>query len=292
MKRFVRKPIKTLLIISFKETSMLICPKCGSALIREGKSFLCPQRHCFDIAKSGYVNLLTADRMNSALPGDNKLMVQSRKKFLDKGYYKPLADALCSTVLRYAQTGCTVLDAGCGEGWYTEKIAQALEDINAEILGIDISKFAADYAARRTKAAQFAVASVFHMPVETESCDIVTSLFAPWCGEEILRVLKGGGLLIMVIPSERHLWQLKCAVYDEPYPNEAKDYGLDGFEFLGTEKVAGEIFLPSNEDIKALFSMTPYFYKTGAEGHERLEKLERLATEIGFEVLTDRKISG
>lgn len=245
---------------------MLICPKCGGKLARDGKSFLCPQRHCFDIAKSGYVNLLTSDRMNSALPGDNKLMVQSRKKFLDKGYYSSLADALCSTVLRYAQTGCTVLDAGCGEGYYTEKIAAALDVMAAEILGLDISKSAADYAAKRTKAAQFAVASVFHMPVETESCDIVTSLFAPWCGEEIHRVLKDGGMLIMVIPSERHLWQLKCAVYDEPYPNAVKDYGLDGFEFLGAEKVSGEIFLPSNEDITALFSMTPYFYKTGTGG--------------------------
>ncbi len=272
---------------------MLICPKCGGALSREGKSFLCPQRHCFDIAKSGYVNLLTSDRMNSALPGDNKLMVQSRKKFLDKDYYKPLADALCSTVLRYAQSGCTVLDAGCGEGYYTEKIAAALNSLNgmnAEILGLDISKSAADYAARRTKSAQFAVASVFHIPVGTESCHIVTSLFAPWCGEEILRVLKKDGILIMAIPSERHLWQLKCAVYDEPYPNEVKDYKLDGFEFLGAEKVSGEIFLPCNEDIAALFSMTPYFYKTGAEGHRRLENLDSLTTEIGFEVLTYRKV--
>jgi len=289
LRRSVRKPIKTLLTTSSKENNMLICPKCGGALAREGKSFLCPQRHCFDIAKSGYVNLLTADRMNSALPGDNKLMVQARKKFLDKGYYKPLADVLCSTALRYAKSGCTVLDAGCGEGYYTEKIAQALEDMNAEILGIDISKFAADYAARRTKAALFAAASVFHLPVGTESCDIVTSLFAPWCGEEVHRVLKRDGVLIMVIPSERHLWQLKCAIYDEPYPNAVKDYALEGFEFLGAEKVGGEIFLPSNEDIKALFSMTPYFYKTGTEGHERLERLENLTTEIGFEVLAYRK---
>lgn len=271
---------------------MLICPKCGGKLAREGKSFLCPQKHCFDIAKSGYVNLLTSDRMNSALPGDNKLMVQSRKKFLDKGYYSPLADALCSTVMRYARTGCTVLDAGCGEGYYTEKIAAALDGMAAEILGLDISKYAADYAAKRTKAARFAVASVFRMPVETESCDIVTSLFAPWCGGEVLRVLKRGGVLIMVIPSERHLWQLKCAVYDEPYPNAVKDYGLDGFEFLGAEKVSGEIFLHCGEDIQALFSMTPYFYKTGAEGHERLERLEKLTTEIGFEVLTYKKSLG
>lgn len=269
---------------------MLICPKCGGRLAREGKSFLCPERHCFDIAKSGYVNLLTSDRMNSALPGDNKLMVQSRKNFLDKGYYEILAEALCRTVSSHASEGCGILDAGCGEGYYTGKIAQSVSDMNAEIVGIDISKTAADYAAKRTKSAQFAVASVFHLPVEAESCDIVTSLFAPCCGEEFQRVLKRGGIFIMAIPAERHLWQLKCAVYDEPYPNAVKDYRLDGFEFLGAEKVSGEIFLPTGEDISALFSMTPYFYKTGAEGHERLERLESLTTEIGFEVLIYKKL--
>ena len=268
---------------------MLICPKCGGRLAREEKSFLCPERHCFDIAKSGYVNLLQSNKMNSAMPGDNKLMVQSRKKFLDKGYYEILADALCRTVSAHICEGCRILDAGCGEGYYTEKTAAAVKDAKPEIIGIDISKTAADYAARRTKAAVFAAASVFHMPIESESCDIVTSLFAPYCGEEFLRVLKRGGIFIMVIPAERHLWQLKCAVYDEPYPNAVKDYALDGFEFLGAEKVSGEIILPTGEDIAALFSMTPYFYKTGAEGHERLERLESLTTEIGFEVLTYRK---
>ncbi|MDE7279856.1 MAG: methyltransferase domain-containing protein, partial [Oscillospiraceae bacterium] len=207
-----------------KETAaMLICPKCGESLAREGKSFLCPQKHCFDIAKSGYVNLLQSNKMNSAMPGDNKLMVQSRKKFLDKGYYVILAEALCRTVSAHVCEECRILDAGCGEGYYTEKITETVKDMNAEIIGIDISKTAADYAARRTKSALFVAASVFNMPVKSESCNIVTSLFAPYCGEEFLRVLKRGGIFIMVIPAERHLWQLKCSVYDEPYPNAVKD---------------------------------------------------------------------
>lgn len=269
---------------------MLVCPKCGGNLIREGNSFLCQKRHCFDIAKSGYVNLLTSDRMNSALPGDNKLMVQSRRKFLDKGYYGILAEALCREVSSHVREGYKILDAGCGEGYYTEKIAEVVKNINTEIIGIDISKNAADYAARRTKSVRFAVASVFHLPVETGSCDIVTNLFAPYCGEEFLRVLKKDGIFIMVIPAERHLWQLKCAVYDEPYLNEAKDFALQGFEHIGRKTVTGEISLPCNEDIMSLFSMTPYFYKTGVLGQKRLESLDSLKTEIGFEILTYKKL--
>lgn len=266
---------------------MLICPKCKGKLNIEGKAYICSNHHCYDMAKSGYVNLLLANQMNSALPGDNKLMVQARKTFLDKGYYAPLAEALCKTVSKYAPDSCKILDAGCGEGYYTEKIATTCPA--DEIVGIDISKNAADYAARRTKKVKFAVGSVFHLPIGDGSCDIVTSLFAPYCGEEFLRVLKKGGVMIMVIPAERHLWQLKCEVYEDPYLNEVKDFALEGFELLDRETVTGEITLPCNEDITALFSMTPYYYKTGIEGQHKLSQLEKLTTEIGFELLSYRK---
>lgn len=269
---------------------MFICPKCGECLVPAGSSYLCKNRHCYDMAKSGYVNLLLANQMNSAQPGDNKLMVRARKSFLDKGYYAPLADRLCKTVLKYAAEGCKLLDAGCGEGYYTEKIAQALSGTGAEIVGIDISKTAADYAARRTKAAMFAAASIFRLPIADGSCDIVTNLFAPYCEEEFLRVLKPKGVFIMVIPAERHLWELKQAVYDKPYLNAVKDFALDGFKLADRETLRGEITLNCNEDISALFAMTPYFYKTGTEGHERLERLETLTTETGFEILTYTKI--
>lgn len=265
-----------------------ICPKCGEKLEKNGGSLVCPSSHTYDIARSGYVNLLLPQQMNAKLPGDNKLMVDARKNFLGKGYYGILADKFCETVKKYASKGCTVLDAGCGEGYYTVSAAKALPD--AFISGTDISKTAADAAAKRAKSENaenvfFSVSSVFHMPVKSGSCDVVTSLFAPYCGEEFLRVLKPDGVLIMVIPSERHLWELKEAVYDEPYLNEVKDYALEGFELKENIEVTGEIRLKSKEDIQNLFSMTPYYYKTGEEGHKRLEALEELTTEIGFEIL-------
>ena len=273
---------------------MLICPKCREKLTEReapaGSSLLCKNRHCYDKAKSGYVNLLTSNQMHAKLPGDNKLMVQARRTFLNKGYYSPLAEALCGKVLEYAGNSCKILDAGCGEGYYTAQIAEATKEFTPEIVGIDISKAAADCAAKRTKAARFAVASVFHLPVETESCDILTTLFAPFCGEEFVRVLKPAGIMIMVIPAERHLWQLKCAVYEKPYLNEVKDTSIDGFELLDRNTVTGEIHLDNSEDISALFSMTPYFYKTDIAGSERLAKLDSLTTEIGFEILTYRRL--
>ena len=112
------------------------------------------------------------------------------------------------------------------------------------------------------------------------------TLFAPFCREEFERVLKKDGILIMVIPSERHLWGLKQAVYDTPYLNDVKDYDVKGFKLLEMEKITYEMIIDNNQDIQNLFSMTPYYYKTGKKEQERLANLENLKTEAEFEILT------
>lgn len=269
-----------------------ICPKCGGSLSLNGNSYLCENRHTYDIARSGYVNFLLSDQMNSKLPGDNKLMVNARKSFLSKGYYGKLMGDFCDTVKKYAPRNAVIVDAGCGEGYYTVNVAKAVSD--SFIMGTDISKTAVDAAAKRGKAEGvknllFSVSSVFRLPVKSGSCDVLTTLFAPYCGEEFLRVLKDSGIMIMVIPSERHLFQLKQAVYDNPYLNEVKDFQLEGFELKEHISVNDEIRLGSTEDILNLFSMTPYYYKTGEDGHKKLSQLDELKTEIGFEILVYTK---
>ena len=269
-----------------------ICPKCGGSLSLNGNSYLCENRHTYDIARSGYVNFLLSDQMNSKLPGDNKLMVNARKSFLSKGYYSKLMENFCDTVKKYAPRNAVIVDAGCGEGYYTVNMAKSVSD--SFIMGTDISKTAVDAAAKRSRAEGvknllFSVSSVFRLPVKSGSCDMLTTLFAPYCGEEFLRVLKDSGIMVMVIPSERHLIQLKQAVYDKPYLNEVKDFQLEGFELKEHISVNDEICLESTEDILNLFSMTPYYYKTGEDGHRKLSQLTELKTEIGFEILVYTK---
>lgn len=271
-----------------KELHSHICPKCGERLFHRDMSLYCKNNHVYDISRSGYVNLLLAQQMNTKLPGDNKLMVNARKSFLSKGYYDVLIESFTECVKKYAKNGSLILDAGCGEGIYTVSAARKVP--KAFFMGTDISKTAADAAAKRAKAENvsnvlFSVSSVFHLPVESGSCDMVTTLFAPWCGEEFQRVLKKDGILIMVIPDERHLWQLKEAIYDEPYLNEPSQEIPNGFSLLERLTVHSEITLDNNEDIQNLFSMTPYYYKTGEEGHKRVQALQNLTTEIGFEII-------
>ena len=271
------------------------CPVCKRPLYPEGGSLYCQARHCFDRAKSGYVNLLTANQAHSRAPGDNRRMVETRKAFLEAGYYAPLRKELCEMLASFAlecagEEPIALLDAGCGEGYYTGEMARTLcrSGKALEAMGIDISKWAVDLAAKRTKLVSFAVGSVFHLPLAEESCHIVTEIFAPFCREEYYRVLKNNGLLILVIPAPRHLWELKQAIYQKPYPNEAKPYEIEGFSFLYREPVEFQMLLDSPEDIRNLFEMTPYAYKTSKEDTARLLQLNSLQTTAGFEILVYR----
>ncbi len=238
------------------------------------------------------MHLLLSNRQNAKLPGDNPDMVRARRNFLSKGYYDHLLTALCSAAENYLPQNGVILDAGCGEGYYTKGVQQHVAAISrpCSCYGVDISKTAADLAARADKVTDYAVGSVFHLPVQDESCDLVMSIFAPYCGEEFQRVLKPNGCLVMAIPAAKHLWELKCAVYDKPYENAVKDYELEGFVFA--EKLCAErcITLETAQDIADLFSMTPYAYRTGEKERQRLASLETLTTQTAFEVLIYHKL--
>ena len=216
--------------------------------------------------------------------------MRARKSFLDKGHYAPLRDALERAVLRYGRSGGVLLDAGCGEGYYTAGIFDTLEQarLPMQIYGVDISKSAADAAAKRCPEGHFSVGSVYHLPVSDHCCDVLMTIFAPYCGTEFHRVLKKNGVMLMVIPGQQHLWGLKEAIYDVPYPNAVRDYALEGFELIQAEYVDSWLKLSEPEAIQNLFQMTPYYYKTGREEHARLAGLKSLSTQISFEILQYR----
>ncbi len=266
---------------------MYICPVCKKRLKKLEGVLHCQNGHSFDIARKGYVNLLTTNKRNPKNCGDNAEMVRARTSFLDKDHYLALAQRIAQTAKRElgSKTKPVIIDSGCGEGYYTCIYAKELTQ--ARIFGIDISKAAISHCMTRVHTGgitncEFAVASSFELPFQKESADLVISTFAPVSNDEYARVLKSGGKLVVISPSARHLFELKSIAYDTPYENKPNVYGLNKFELTGSEIFEYEQNIGSSQDILDLFSMTPYLYKTSAEGIGRLKKLSELTVTCGF----------
>ena len=273
--------------------SLFCCPLCAAPLTREERSYRCPSGHSFDLAAAGYTHLLPPNRKHSKAPGDDKEMVAARSAFLEKGYYLPLRQALeqlaCSLTAELAAP--VLLDSGCGEGWYTAGLFQALsaQGKQPRVAGVDISKFALKKAAKRLPQGEFAVASVYRLPLPDRSADLITNVFSPLAAEEFARILRPGGHYLYVVPSARHLWQMKEVLYPQPYENPVKLDSYEGFEHVDTVPVRYTISMDDPADWMALFGMTPYAWKTPREGVQRLEQLPHLDTEIGFDIHVYRR---
>ena len=266
--------------------SLFRCPLCAAPLERKAGAYRCPGAHSFDLAKEGYVHLLPPNQKHSALPGDDRDMVLSRRDFLSRGYYKPLLNTICNQLSTLPGERPVILDAGCGEGYYTAGAYQALLAAGKapRMAGTDISKFALRTAARRERGAEFAVASSYRLPLADGCADALLNCFSPLALEEFRRVLKPGGAFLYVVPGPRHLWEMKEILYDRPYPNEEKETPYEGFRYREILPVEETARLESREDLRNLFRMTPYFWKTPRAGAERLAALESLAVQISFRV--------
>ena len=265
---------------------MFICPICKGSLKLREKSLYCDKGHCYDLSKQGYVNLL----QNGGSHGDNRAMVKARKDFLSFDFYRPLADKLSKLICANAENGYTLLDCGCGDGYYTRAVEEKLAESNIahRIFAVDVSKDACGYCARAVKSANVAVASVYALPIEDKSVDIVFTLFAPSAPGEYSRVLKNDGLVFMVIPGENHLFGLKKTVYKSPYKNEVSPFELEGFNFVENHNICYEITL-DKEQTNMLFAMTPYFYNTPRDGAQKLAEISSLTTVCEFEIVIFRK---
>ena len=266
--------------------SLLACPVCQSkiAIDAEGKICRCLgiRSHCYDVARSGHLHLGGPH----AGEGDNKDAVLARRAFLDAGYYQPLSDAINAIIDRIGAQ--TVLDAGCGEGYYTNRMAH-----DRAVLGLDLSRAGIEYAAKRAKQQQtqagFIVASLFTVPVQTASLDAVVNIFAPCAEREFERILKPGGHLLVVGAGEKHLMGLKKMLYDNPYENPGRADRPAQMKMVERTRVQTEITVTGNDMILALFSMTPYYWRTSKADQEKLMRLDTLTTELDFDLFLYQK---
>ena len=244
----------------------LLCPVCGAELNRLDNRYVCPRGHSFDIARQGYVNLLTVQQKHSRNPGDTREQVLSRREFLEAGFYAPIAQTLIDTAKGLGISG-PVLDVGCGEGYYSARLAQAL---GAPLTGLDISKEAVRCAAGKYKGAQWLCATASHIPVADGSAALLTSLFALTAPEEFHRVLEQDGYFFQVLAAQDHLLGLKRIIYDQlTFKEKDTQPEFPGFERVQSVPIRFS-FTVEGKQVQNLLSMTPHVFRISKDGAARL----------------------
>lgn len=268
----------------------LICPFDGLPLANQGTSLICPDRHTFDRAREGYVNLLPVQDKASRDPGDSKEMVAARRQFLETGAYASVANALAETTVS-ALARCTrsgpavILDAGCGEGYYLDELAQRLAATSgaqtAQLAGIDISKWAVRAAAKRSAPVTWAVASNRRPPLAPGSVDLILCLFGFPIWEGFAPIQPMGGEIILVDPGPDHLQELRALIYPEvkrsARPSLAPQPGYTPVSEMTHLSCA---HVPTPDAIANLLAMTPHAHRAASDGRTRLAACHTLDVTI------------
>ncbi len=257
----------------------LICPRCGCRLSRNGGSLFCFFKHCYDIASSGYVNLVLSGAKPQDNSGDNKEMMQARRRTMDRGYYKALADKIVEIIGSYPHGD--ILDVGCGEGYVTGRIADAYPESN--VRGSDLAKNAVLLADKRYKNASFIVGNSASLPILEGSVDVCVAVFTPTYFGELERIIKKGGVLIKVNPASEHLLDLKELLYDTTYLNEEEKVNAENFELIDSFTITDE-YVASGNAIMDLLQMTPYYYHTPKDAIKRVAEMQEVKTRLAYDV--------
>lgn len=242
------------------------CPVCQSALQRCNNSYLCASGHNFDLARKGYIHLLPSHRMASRRPGDNKMMIEARRQFLSAGYYSPIVDALVGLCAELKIV--TLLDAGCGEGYYTA----ALAGRGLQVAGVDISKEGIQACCRRSKTLPWCVASVADLPYMDHSFDAVLSVFCRVEADEFARVVKPAGFVIYVGPGPSHLAELRNRLYEQvrDYEADKPEQFFAAFKPVLQRSLRIPLQLDSPGQVANLLKMTPHYWSSNRSQQQRL----------------------
>lgn len=275
---------------------ILICPLCHGKLSCEENSLKCSLGHTFDIAKSGYVNLLPPGKGKNAHTGDERDMVRARVDFLSCGYYDELDMHSANLISESIKADeLTLIDMGAGEGRHTLTTTNELikHGKNVLSLGFDASKYASECGMKKSRAAglcgknpfvapepslAFFPANIFSLPVCDSSADVCLSMFAPIPWEEAYRILKknDSSMLLVLSSGKEHLIELRELIYDKVNISDSLPVGNDMFKSVGSTEIKYTAHIKSGEDIKNLFMMTPFYYKTTEEGRNRLYSRDSL----------------
>lgn len=303
---------------------VLICPVCGGPLAGDGPALRCSRGHSFDRARAGYYHLLPAGHGRSKIRGDTREMVRARRRFLERGHYEPLLRRVQERVSReiqgrvsrevegrvsretpgrvsrdsqalaWRERVATILEAGCGEGYYIGGLARAI-GAPCCFIGVDVSKDAVRLAARAHREVCFLVNDVKHrITVADRSVDVLLDVFAPRNPGEFARVVREGGLLLVVIPRDDHLRELRerlPLIGIEPGKRDRTAEQFAGAFRLESEEVVEYRRELGAEEVLDLVGMTPSAWHVGEELRAEVEALGRAMVTVSVLVMGFRRVA-
>ena len=244
----------------FASATAFACPICQENLTLLETSFKCCNRHSFDLAKFGYVNLAPQIKQSANYDKEN---FQNRQQILEAGFYQAILDAV-SDLLASSKTTTTILDIGCGEGFYSRKLQESHSE--KTFYAFDISKDSIQIAAKSEPnwAVNWFVGDLARLPIKDASMDILLDIFSPANYGEFRRVLSKDGILIKVIPTENHLKEIRQRVQDQltnkDYSNQdIKEHFQEHFTILSNQTASLTKTITA-EQLQALLSMTPLLF--------------------------------
>ena len=244
----------------FASATAFACPICQENLTLVESSLKCNNRHSFDLAKFGYVNLAPQIKQSANYDKEN---FQNRQQILEAGFYQAILEGV-SDLLEANPSAKTVLDIGCGEGFYSRKLQETHSD--KTFYAFDISKDSVQIAAKSEAnwAVNWFVGDLARLPLQDASMDILLDIFSPANYGEFRRVLSKDGILIKVIPTENHLKEIRQKVQDQltnkDYSNQdIKNHFQEHFTILSSQTASLTKTITANH-LQALLSMTPLLF--------------------------------
>ena len=245
----------------FASATAFACPICQENLTLLESSLKCCNRHSFDLAKFGYVNLAPQIKQSANYDKEN---FQNRQQILEAGFYRAILEAV-SDLLANSETSTTILDIGCGEGFYSRKLQENHPE--KTFYAFDISKDSVQIAAKSEPnwAVNWFVGDLARLPIKDASMDILLDIFSPANYGEFRRVLSKDGILIKVIPTENHLKEIRQRVQDQltnkDYSNQdIKNHFQEHFTILSNQTASLTKTITA-EQLQALLSMTPLLFR-------------------------------
>jgi 23S rRNA (guanine745-N1)-methyltransferase len=260
------------------ELENYLCPLCQQALILNDNTYRCINNHSFDRAKQGYVNLLPVQFKHSKAPGDNKDMVNARRAFLDKGFYQPLVDKMLELYQQYGDSNAPVLDAGCGEGFYTHQYKTSTN----KVYGVDIAKETIKIAAKRYQQCHFSVGTLSKLSFADSYFGWIVSVYAPILETEFTRLLVKDGFLLTVTPAEQHLFELKTLIYKQANEHDTSKKPIEKLTLVEEKRLTYPMHFNGSDDVLNLLAMTPFAFKASQALIKQISSMTTFTCQADF----------